>query len=87
MQTGVCSVNFYNSQLYLRVYEHFGFCFQSFNKHMKGRPHQLMMDGLSDKYKLKVDLLRHEMRVSKLRSGTYCRGIRGPGTNQCPEAE
>lgn len=54
---------------------------------MKGRPHQLMMDGLSDKYKLKVDLLRHEMRVSKLCSGTYCQGIRGPGTNQCPEAE
>jgi len=37
----------------------------SFTKHLKGRPHQLMMDGLNEKYKLKVDLLRHEMRLAE----------------------
>lgn len=37
----------------------------SFTKHMKGRPHQLMMDGMNEKYKLKVDLLRHEMRLAE----------------------
>ncbi|KAG8336711.1 Zinc finger protein [Homalodisca vitripennis] len=37
----------------------------SFTKHLKGRPHQHMMDGLNEKYKLKVDLLRHELRLAE----------------------
>uniref|UniRef100_A0A1B6DKI6 C2H2-type domain-containing protein n=2 Tax=Clastoptera arizonana TaxID=38151 RepID=A0A1B6DKI6_9HEMI len=37
----------------------------SFTKHLKGRPHQIMVDGLNDKYKLKVELLRHDLRIAE----------------------
>lgn len=30
---------------------------------MEGRPHKMMVEELDQSYKLKVDLLRHEMRV------------------------
>uniref|UniRef100_A0A0C9RFR3 CIZ1 protein n=1 Tax=Fopius arisanus TaxID=64838 RepID=A0A0C9RFR3_9HYME len=37
----------------------------SFENHLRGRAHQLMMDKLDESYKLKVDLMRHELRVSE----------------------
>lgn len=39
--------------------------FQSFENHLRGRAHQLMMDKLDESYKLKVDLMRHELRVAE----------------------
>lgn len=37
--------------------------FQSFEKHLEGRPHKTMVEELDRSYKLKVALLRHEARV------------------------
>lgn len=37
----------------------------SFEKHLEGRPHKMMVEELDQSYKLKVDLLRHEMRVTE----------------------
>ncbi|XP_020708477.2 zinc finger protein on ecdysone puffs isoform X2 [Athalia rosae] len=37
----------------------------SFENHLRGRAHQLMMDKLDESYKLKVDLMRHELRVAE----------------------
>lgn len=38
---------------------------QSFENHLRGRAHQLMMEKLDESYKLKVDLMRHELRVAE----------------------
>ena len=38
---------------------------QSFEKHLEGKPHKLMVQELDVSYSLKVDLLRHEMRVAE----------------------
>jgi hypothetical protein len=32
---------------------------------LRGRAHQLMMEKLDESYKLKVDLMRHELRVAE----------------------
>ncbi|XP_071555506.1 uncharacterized protein Pep isoform X1 [Temnothorax nylanderi] len=37
----------------------------SFENHLRGRAHQLMMEKLDESYKLKVDLMRHELRVAE----------------------
>ncbi|XP_065214941.1 zinc finger protein on ecdysone puffs-like isoform X2 [Planococcus citri] len=37
----------------------------SFEKHLEGRPHKMMVEELDQSYKLKVDLLRHDMRVTE----------------------
>ncbi|XP_011502532.1 PREDICTED: zinc finger protein on ecdysone puffs [Ceratosolen solmsi marchali] len=37
----------------------------SFENHLRGRAHQLMMDKLDESYKLKVELMRHELRVAE----------------------
>ncbi|XP_054281152.1 uncharacterized protein LOC128998821 [Macrosteles quadrilineatus] len=37
----------------------------SFINHLNGKLHQLMMDGLIEKYKLKVNLLRYEIRMAE----------------------
>jgi hypothetical protein len=37
--------------------------FQSFQNHLKGRTHQLMMDKLEESYKIRVELMRHEQKV------------------------
>ncbi|XP_015520511.1 zinc finger protein on ecdysone puffs [Neodiprion pinetum] len=37
----------------------------SFENHLRGRAHQLMMDKLDESYKLKVDLMRHDLRVAE----------------------
>ncbi|CAG2067647.1 unnamed protein product, partial [Timema podura] len=39
--------------------------FQSFDNHLKGRTHQLMMDKLEESYKIKVELMRHEQAVAE----------------------
>lgn len=36
---------------------------QSFQNHLKGRTHQLMMDKLEESYKIRVELMRHEQKV------------------------
>lgn len=41
------------------------FLFQSFENHLRGRAHQLMMDKLDESYKLRVDFMRHELKVSE----------------------
>nr|CAD7612479.1 unnamed protein product [Timema genevievae] len=38
---------------------------QSFDNHLKGRTHQLMMDKLEESYKIKVELMRHEQAVAE----------------------
>jgi len=38
--------------------------FQSFQNHLKGRTHQLMMDKLEESYKIRVELMRHEQKVA-----------------------
>ncbi|XP_022199635.2 zinc finger protein on ecdysone puffs isoform X1 [Nilaparvata lugens] len=38
----------------------------SFDKHMNGRSHQMMMEQLSNGYRLKVDMLHHEQRAIEL---------------------
>lgn len=37
----------------------------SFQNHLKGRTHQLMMDKLEESYKIKVELMRHEQKVAE----------------------
>ncbi|XP_076286290.1 protein on ecdysone puffs isoform X1 [Lasioglossum baleicum] len=37
----------------------------SFENHLRGRAHQLMMEKLDEMYKLKVDLMRHELRIAE----------------------
>ncbi|XP_043249040.1 zinc finger protein on ecdysone puffs isoform X2 [Colletes gigas] len=37
----------------------------SFENHLRGRAHQLMMEKLDESYKLKVDLMRHDLRVAE----------------------
>ncbi|XP_011350658.1 zinc finger protein on ecdysone puffs isoform X2 [Ooceraea biroi] len=37
----------------------------SFENHLRGRAHRLMMDKLDESYKVKVDLMRHELRVAE----------------------
>ncbi|KAJ9573831.1 hypothetical protein L9F63_008783, partial [Diploptera punctata] len=37
----------------------------SFQNHLKGRTHMLMMDKLEESYKIKVELMRHEQKVSE----------------------
>ncbi|XP_075230089.1 protein on ecdysone puffs [Lycorma delicatula] len=37
----------------------------SFEKHMTGRRHQMMMEQLDETYKIKVELLRHEQRAAE----------------------
>lgn len=39
--------------------------FQSFENHVKGRPHEWMLTKLDESNKLVVDLLRHQVRVSQ----------------------
>ncbi|XP_043497260.1 zinc finger protein on ecdysone puffs [Polistes fuscatus] len=41
----------------------------SFENHLRGRAHQLMMEKLDESYKLKVDLMRHELRVAEEQRG------------------
>lgn len=42
----------------------FHFLLQSFENHVKGRPHEWMLSKLDESNKLVVDLLRHQVRVS-----------------------
>ncbi|XP_008556677.1 zinc finger protein on ecdysone puffs [Microplitis demolitor] len=37
----------------------------SFENHLRGRAHQLMMDKLDESYKLRVDFMRHELKVAE----------------------
>ncbi|XP_071444222.1 zinc finger protein on ecdysone puffs isoform X2 [Hetaerina americana] len=37
----------------------------SFENHLKGRAHQLMMTKLEDSYRIKVELMRHELKVAE----------------------
>ncbi|XP_067003468.1 zinc finger protein on ecdysone puffs isoform X2 [Anabrus simplex] len=37
----------------------------SFENHLKGRTHLLMMDKLDESYKIKVELMRHELKVAE----------------------
>ncbi|XP_021926329.1 zinc finger protein on ecdysone puffs isoform X2 [Zootermopsis nevadensis] len=37
----------------------------SFQNHLKGRTHQLMMDKLEESYKIRVELMRHEQKVAE----------------------
>ncbi|XP_063986364.1 zinc finger protein on ecdysone puffs [Diachasmimorpha longicaudata] len=37
----------------------------SFENHLRGRAHQIMMDKHDESYKLKVDLMRHELRIAE----------------------
>ncbi|XP_074115328.1 protein on ecdysone puffs isoform X2 [Cotesia typhae] len=37
----------------------------SFENHLRGRAHQLMMEKLDESYKLRVDFMRHELKVSE----------------------
>lgn len=53
--------NLHNRQLVANFY----IFSQSFENHLRGRAHQLMMEKLDESYKLKVDLMRHELRVSE----------------------
>jgi len=48
-----------------RVIANFYIFSQSFENHLRGRAHQLMMEKLDESYKLKVDLMRHELRVAE----------------------
>lgn len=41
----------------------------SFENHLRGRAHQLMMEKLDESYKLKVDLMRHDLRVLEEQRG------------------
>ncbi|KAK0177643.1 hypothetical protein PV328_001677 [Microctonus aethiopoides] len=37
----------------------------SFENHLRGRAHQLMMEKLDESYKLRVDFMRHELKVAE----------------------